>query len=273
MRFITTYVRERAAIVLGEDKSYLVVTRLQKLCERHGFGHVAKLIAALRITGNVELGEEVIDALTTNETYFFRDIHPFEALQHHVLPEVIRMREQHKSLNLWCAASSSGQEPYSVALLIREFFPFLQQWDFNFYASDISAEMLRRSASGVYSRLEVGRGLPAEMLSRYFDADGPSSYVIKPEIRRMVKFMPLNLSKPFPSLPRLDIVFMRNVLIYFEKATKQEIFARVRGVLRPGGYLFLGASETTVGFDDNFTPVRFGETVCYRNSSNVDLGA
>jgi len=261
--FACQLVRNRAGIVLGEDKQYLVKTRVQPLMDRERFGAFHELFGAIRRDVEGALSDAFIDALTTNETFFFRDVHPFDTLRETVLPDLIRAREHTRRLNIWCAASSSGQEPYSLSLLLMEYFPELRNWSVSVMASDISTEMLCRARAGTYSQLEVNRGLPVRMLVKHFQKIG-NQWLISEEIRGMVQFRFLNLTKPWPPLPKYDLIFMRNVLIYFDKSCKQEILGRTRGQMQPDGVLYLGGSETTIGLDDKFEPVRHGPTMVYR---------
>lgn len=261
--FACQLVRERAGIVLGEDKQYLVKTRVQPLMDREGFQSFQELFGGIRRDSEGALADAFIDALTTNETYFFRDVHPFDTLRDIVVPELIRARAHARKLDIWCAASSSGQEPYSLALSLAEHFPELCDWHVSIMASDISTEMLCRARAGSYTQFEVNRGLPVRMLVKHFQKIG-NQWLISEEIRGMVKFRFLNLSKPWPPLPRFDLIFMRNVLIYFDKGCKQEILGRVLGQLQPDGTLFLGASETTIGLEGGFEPVQHGPSIVYR---------
>jgi chemotaxis protein methyltransferase CheR len=201
--------------------------------------------------------------MTIKETSFFRDDRPFVDLRETVLPELIRRRAGERKLHLWCAACSTGQEPYSLALLLREHFPELQGWTIRLLASDLSSDALKRARLGWYSALEVGRGVPPEMLARCFRPVDDGWQVID-EVRRMVEFLPLNLIESWPVLPLLDLVLLRNVLIYFDLATKQQVLTRVRAVLRPDGYLMLGGAETTHNIDDEFELVPLGATTVYR---------
>ena len=200
--------------------------------------------------------------MTTNETSFFRDLHPFDALKKTLLPELVIKRGGERILNFWCAAASSGQEPYTVALLLREHFPLLADWTIRFIATDLSAEMVERSRAGRYSQLEMNRGMPAAFLVKYFQRQGVE-WQVKEEIRAMIEFRQLDLVRAWPSMPPLDIIFMRNVLIYFDVATKKAILAKVRRLLRPDGYLFLGAAETTLNLDDNFERRQLDKAGCY----------
>ncbi|MCB0325461.1 MAG: protein-glutamate O-methyltransferase CheR [Bdellovibrionales bacterium] len=264
--FVSELVRAEAAIVLEQGKEYLVTSRLGPLAKREGFETLGALIATLRQNQFGPLREKVVDAMTTNETSFFRDITPFEVLKKTVLPDLIEKRRAEKKLALWCAASSSGQEPYSVAMLIKENFPELATWSLSFIATDYSKEMLAQAKNGVYNQAAVNRGLPAKYLVRYFEKHG-TDWQVKQEIRSMIQYRELNLVKPFTGIGRVDIVFIRNVLIYFEPEIKRQIFGKVHGVLKSDGYLFLGGAETPLNLDDRFVRAAAGGTVlgggCY----------
>jgi len=201
--------------------------------------------------------------MTTNETSFFRDFHPFEDLKKIVLPALIARRSAERELRIWCAASSSGQEPYSLAMLIRESFPKLVSWKVHILATDLSTDILARAREGRYSQLEVNRGLPATLLVKYFEKRGCDWY-LRDDIREMVEYQIVNLAGPWPFLPAMDIVMIRNVLIYFSVETKKEILAKVRRVLMPDGYFFLGAAETTFGIDTSFERVQLERATCYQ---------
>jgi chemotaxis protein methyltransferase CheR len=205
----------------------------------------------------------VREAMLETETSFFRDTHPFEALQTFVLPLLLKKRSGNRTLNLWCAACSSGQEPYSIALLLHQYFPVFTGPTVHFLASDISPEMLSRARFGRYSQHEVSRGLPPALLRRYFQQQD-SEWQIQEDIRRTIDFRQIDLAGEWPPLPAMDIIFMRNVLIYFDIPTRKAILTKVGQVLSPDGYLFLGAGETAVALDDIFKPVRLDKTVCYK---------
>ena len=252
--YIRRLVRRHAAIVLDGGKSYLAEARLEPLARQEGFASLALLVARLRCEQASALHRKVVEAMTTNETLFFRDFHPFEALRTTILPALIAQRASARRLNVWCAACSTGQEPYSVALLLREHFPDLGSWQLHLLATDLSGAVLARAQEGHYSQLEVNRGLPATLLVKYFEKTG-KRWQLKPTVREMVTFEQLNLSHPWPSLPPMDIVFLRNVLIYFEVATRKAILGRVRQTMQPDGYLVLGASETPRPLDDSWVRV------------------
>ncbi|MGD0227677.1 MAG: protein-glutamate O-methyltransferase CheR [Terriglobia bacterium] len=261
--YVRRLVLDQSAIVLEEDKGYLVESRLLPLARREGFASLSLLVQRLQAEPFQGLHRQAVEALTTNETSFFRDFHPFEALKKFVLPDLIAKRAAERELTIWCAASSSGQEPYSISMLIRESFPQLVSWKLHILATDLSTEMLARAREGRYSQLEVNRGLPATFLVKYFQKRGCDWY-LRDDIRSMVDYQVVNLSSGFPFLPPMDIVMMRNVLIYFGVQTKKEILAKVRRILRPDGYFFLGGAETTFSIDDSFERVQFERATCYR---------
>jgi chemotaxis protein methyltransferase CheR len=251
--------------VLEPEKAYLVETRLTPLARKTGFGSLQALLASLRVDGNPRLRHQVVEAMTTHETSFFRDGHPFETLKARILPELLARRSSSQHVAIWCAACSSGQEPFSVAMLAREHFPTLVRGRLRIIATDLSEAILARAREGLYSQIEVNRGLPATELARYFDRQG-LCWRIKPEIRRMVDFQQSNLAGAWPNLPLMDVIFMRNVLIYFGIETKKQILNNVRRALKPDGYLFLGASETTLNLSAAFEPITLGKTTCYQLS-------
>jgi chemotaxis protein methyltransferase CheR len=261
--FVRKYVRDASAIVLETGKQYLVESRLTQVAHREGLPSVREVIDRLRAAPAGPLGRKVIDAMTTNESSFFRDVNPFNALRHTVVPELMRLRAGERALRVWSSACSSGQEPYSIAMLLREHFPALSTWNLRLFATDLSSEMVTRARGGVFSQLEINRGLPAAMLIKYFERHGPD-YRVRDELRRTIDFRELNLAQPWGNIGVADVVMLRNVLIYFENDTKRQILARVRQVLRPGGYLFLGTAETTLNLDDTFELVRSDGAVYYR---------
>jgi len=260
--FVQDLVRVKSGIVLEPGKEYLVESRLLPLARKEGFASISDLVAGLRRGPVNGLHYRVVEAMTTNETTFFRDYKPFELLRTKVLPELVSRRGSTRSFSLWCAASSSGQEPYSIAMLLREHFGFLSTWRVDLIASDISREMLARTRQGRYSQLEVNRGLPAAYLVKYFRKEG-TDWQVRDELRQMLSLREINLADPWPAMPQLDIIFMRNVLIYFSVESKKEILAKARRLLKPDGYLFLGGAETTLNLDDNYEAVP-GLATCYR---------
>lgn len=254
--FVRALLRERSAHALEDDKAYLVETRLLPVARRHGFRSIEALVLHLQTTRQESLLAEVVESMTINETSFFRDEPVFRALRQSVLPELVRQRARVRRLNIWSASCSSGQEPFSIALLLCRDFPALAGWDIRLLASDLSNEMLKRARRGVYSELEISRGLPAELRQDYFHKH-EEGWQIHDDLRRRVEFRQINLSGPWPELPPLDLILLRNVLIYFDTPTRQQILAKVRPVMHPDGYLMLGGAETTHNLDDRFLPVVF----------------
>jgi len=269
--YIRRLVRDRSAIALEEGKAYLAEVRLGSLARREGFPSLEDLIAKVRADGDHigGLQQRVVEAMTTNESSFFRDVHPFEALRKVLIPELITRRAGTRRLRIWCAACSSGQEPYSLAMLLREHFgPRLEGWEVSILASDLSTEMLERAMAGRYSQMEVNRGVPAALLVKAFRKEG-RDWQIKEEIRAMVDFRRINLIDPWPILWPMDIVMLRNVLIYFEAGTKRRVLDGMAGVLAADGYLFLGSTETTLNLSASYDCVEVDRTFCYRPRAGV----
>jgi chemotaxis protein methyltransferase CheR len=257
-------VRDNTAIALDNTKVYLVNARLLPVARDAGFQSVVALIKNLRSRPYGDLHIKAVEAIVTTETSFFRDFFPFEALRQEVIPEIMAERRSgSRTLNIWSAGCSSGQEPYSIAMMLRETFPELVTWNTRILASDVSFGMLEKSKAGVYSQTEVNRGLPAPMLVKYFRQNG-TTWKLDDEIRNMVSFFHHNLARDQPNLPPVDILSMRNVLIYFDVATKRLVLDRIRRFLRPGGLLILGTAETTLNIDERFERVRLGRAVFYR---------
>jgi chemotaxis protein methyltransferase CheR len=249
--FIRKLLRQHSAIALEPDKQYLVESRLAPLVRRLELQSIGDLVGRLRAGPFNGLHAEIVEALVTTETSFFRDHHPFESLRKVVIPELMRRRAGERSLRIWCAACSTGQEPYSVALLFREHFPELRKWDVSLLATDLSREVLQRARAGRYNQIEVNRGLPASLLVKYFRQEG-NVWQLQQDVRGLVEFRELNLAQTWPALPRLDLVLLRNVMIYFDVETKRTILGRLARLLRPDGYLVLGGAETTFNLDDSY---------------------
>jgi chemotaxis protein methyltransferase CheR len=249
--YLRALLRQRSGQQLEDDKDYLVETRLTPLAQRLGLPSVEALLTRLAVRPEEKALAEVVELMTINETFFFRDGAPFEALRRRVLPELVGRRAAERRLSIWCAACSSGQEPYSVAMLLRSDFPALAGWEVRLIASDLSEAMLEKARRGWYSKLEASRGMPADLLRGHFE-ERPDGWQIKDDLRRGVEFRPINLSGGWPELPPLDLVLLRNVLIYFDADIKQRILGKVRQLLRPDGYLMLGAGETTQSLEDAF---------------------
>lgn len=261
--FIKKIIYTHAAITLENGKEYLIESRLLPISRQEGYASISEFIDSVRKNPSKQLYDKIVDAMTTNETLFFRDVHPFEAMRAFILPELIAKRAAQKKLSIWCAASSSGQEPYSLAMLIQEHFPQLRDWHLTFIASDISNTMLERCRQGIYSQFEVNRGLPATYLIKYFK-EIAGSWHLDDTICKRIDFHRMNLAGVWPPLPSFDIVLMRNVLLYFDVPTKQNILAKVRKTLAKDGYFFLGGAETTFNLDDRFDRITVGNSVCYQ---------
>jgi chemotaxis protein methyltransferase CheR len=261
---IRQLVRLRSAIVLDDGKEYLVEARLTPIAKARGFGSIEELSA--RLTTQPELVDEVVQAMTTNETSFFRDVHPFEALRQHVLPDLLQRRAKLRQLRIWCGACSSGQEPYTISILLREHFPELSAWDVTILATDLSTAMLEKARSGCYRQLEVNRGLSGQHLVKYFERTG-LDWRLRADVRSSVQFEPMNLIAPWRSTPSFDIVFLRNVLIYFDVDVKRSILGKVNQRLARDGYLFLGGAESTMNLDSSFERAPYERAGCYRLTS------
>lgn len=251
---IRKLLREHSAIVLEPDKQYLVETRLAPLVRQLQLQSIGDLIAQLRSQPGNGLCRQVVEAMVNTETSFFRDRHPFDELRKVVIPDLIARRREQRRLNVWCAACSSGQEPYSLALLFREHFPELDRWKISLLASDLSREVLTRARRGHFNQIEVNRGLPAALRVKYFEHHG-ADWRLKPALRNMVDFQEINLAQPWPSLPRMDLVLIRNVMIYFDVETKKVILERLARLLKPDGYLLLGGAETTFNLNESYRRV------------------
>lgn len=260
--FVRTLVRRESSIVLEPGKEYLVEARLMPLARARGLADVSAYVSAVRRENNRADQDRVVDALTTNETSWFRDGGPFTALAQRIVPAITSARRDDRVLRVWCAACSSGQEPYSIAMVLADQLK-AAGWRLDITATDLSDDMLRRARDGIYSQLEVNRGLPAQQLVRYFTRVG-TEWQVSQELRQLVKVQKLNLSAPLPFYLPFDVVFIRNVLIYFDGPTKRDILQRTQRVMRPDGYLLLGAAETTLGVDDSWERDVIDRAVTYR---------
>lgn len=270
--FLRDLVRRDSAIELEDGKEYLVTTRLSPMVRTHGLSSIGDLVGVLRREPFSPLRGEVIDAMTTNETSFFRDVHPFTALEHAIIPTLLEGSGPLDPFRVWCGASSSGQEPHSLAMLVSEKFPQLIPTRFRIVATDLSPSMVARCTAGRYSQFEVNRGLPARSLVRHFEQDG-TEWVLRPQIRDLIETRTLNLTESWVGIGRCDLVMLRNVLIYFSLDTKREILRRIRrDVLKPGGILMLGSSETTLNIDDEYVRREHERTVFYQTPTSPSPG-
>lgn len=268
--FVSQLVRREASIVLAPGKEYLVEARLIPVARAVGAAGVSEFLADLQRRPDPAKQRRIIDALTTNETSWFRDREPFAALTDVVLPELVKSRSATRKVRVWSAASSSGQEAYSLAITMQEKLP--AGWSYDIMGTDISTEMVKRAETAEYSQVEVNRGLPAAQLVQYFERAG-AHWRITQALRRNVSFRLMNLTAPLPAMQPFDVIFLRNVLIYFDVATKRTVLQNVAKLLRPDGWLFLGAAETTIGIDDNYERVAAGRTSAYRVRAGSPAGA
>jgi chemotaxis protein methyltransferase CheR len=251
--FLRKFLKERSGLDLSPDKQYLVESRLMPLARRAGLSGIAEIVQKIKI-GSEPLSSDVVEAMTTNETFFFRDKIPFENLREAVLPMMLQARASRRVLRIWCAASSTGQEPYSIAMCLKEISSALAGWRVEIVATDLSQAVLEKSKAGIFSQFEVQRGLPIQMLVKYFKQVG-ELWQLNADIRAMVQHRQLNLLQDFSHLGTFDVIFCRNVLIYFDQDTKTGIFDRLARVIEPDGLLTLGAAESVVGISDAFKPV------------------
>ncbi|MBB5048499.1 chemotaxis protein methyltransferase CheR [Rhodopseudomonas rhenobacensis] len=250
--FLCKLLKERSGLDLSADKRYLVESRLLPLARRHDLPGISELVQKIR-AGAEAITAEVVEAMTTNETFFFRDKLPFDHLGEEIIPALLQARAGRRALRIWCAAGSTGQEPYSIAMVLKEMGAALSGWRVEIVATDLNQAVLEKSKSGLYSQFEVQRGLPIQLLVKYFKQTG-EMWQLDPAIRAMVQHRQLNLLHDFSHLGTFDVVFCRNVLIYFDQDTKISIFNRIAKMLEPDGYLALGAAETVVGLTDAFKP-------------------
>jgi chemotaxis protein methyltransferase CheR len=252
--FLCKLLQDRSAIVLEDGKQYLLESRLAPIVKQMKLKSIGELVAHLRARPSKDLLAQFVEAMVTTETSFFRDHHPFTALRKVVIPDLINRRRAERRLNIWCAAAATGQEPYSVALLLHESFPELVRWDVSLLATDLSRDMVARAREGMYNQIEVTRGLPVALLQKHFQQHG-SDWQLHANIRKMVEFREMNLAQSWPNLPRMDLILMRNVMIYFDVPTKKTMLGRLGNLLAKDGYLLLGGSETTFNLDDSYRRV------------------
>ena len=250
--YLRKLLKERSGLDLSADKQYLIESRLLPLSRKSGLAGIGELVQKMK-GGSADITTQVVEAMTTNETFFFRDKVPFDHFRDSIMPEILQARASRKTLRIWCAAGSTGQEPYSLAMCLKEMGAALSGWRVEILATDLSQEVLEKSRAGIYSQFEVQRGLPIQMLVKYFKQTG-ELWQINADIRAMVQHRQLNLLHDFSQLGAFDVIFCRNVLIYFDQDTKINIFNRLAKATEPDGFLVLGAAETVVGLTDVFKP-------------------
>jgi chemotaxis protein methyltransferase CheR len=250
--FLRKLLKERSGLDLSPDKQYLVESRLIPLARKVGLPGITELVQKMKF-GADALTAEVVEAMTTNETFFFRDKVPFDHLRDTMLPALLQARASRRALRIWCAAASTGQEPYSIAMCLKELGSALAGWRVEIIGTDLSQAVLEKSRAGIFSQFEVQRGLPIQMLVKHFTQIG-ELWQLNPDIRSMVQFRQLNLLHDFSQLGSFDVIFCRNVLIYFDQDTKARIFERLAKVVEADGFMVLGAAESVVGISDAFKP-------------------
>ncbi len=246
--------QERSGLALQPDKSYLLDSRLTPIARKWNFPNLEAMTLQLRGFPQEAMVKDIVEAMTTNETFFFRDSKPFQLFEDTILPHMLKARGLKKTLRIWCAAASSGQEPYSLAMILKEKAASLPGWKFEIIATDISDEILTTARQGLYSQFEVQRGLPIQYLMKYF-TKAEEKWQLKDEIRNMVKFSNFNLLNDMTRLGNFDVVFCRNVLIYFDEPTKKKVLERISARLEKDGFLLLGGAETIFGLTDKFKPM------------------
>lgn len=252
--YLRGYLKQQSGLVLTAEKQYLIESRLMPVARKTGLGTISAVVAKMKEPGQSSLCEAVVEAMTTNESFFFRDKTPFEHFTDTMLPKMLEARARDRRLKIWCAAASTGQEPYSLAMCLKEAEAKLAGWRVEIVGTDLSNEVLDKARAGVYSQFEVQRGLPINHLLKHFTQNG-DTWQISSSLRSMVQYRKLNLLENFSSLGQFDIVFCRNVLIYFDNATKIDILGRIAKMMPPDGFLVLGAAETVVGLTDAFKPM------------------
>lgn len=244
-------IRDRSGLTLTKDKGYLLESRLLPVARQYSLKTLEELVMKLRSRPDNALIRDVVEAMTTNESFFFRDVKPFDQFKTVVLPHLLATKAATRSIKIWSAACSSGQEPYSLAMILKEEKARLQGWNIDIIATDLSTQILSKAQAGQYAQFEVQRGLPIQLLVKYFKQNG-DRWQIDQSIRDMVRFRPLNLLEDFTSLGGFDVIFCRNVLIYFDQPTKTVVLERMSRQLSNDGFLFLGGAETVVGITNKF---------------------
>jgi len=252
--YLRKLLRERSGLVLAAEKQYLAESRLVPVARRHDMGTLSELIEKLRSKSPAALIAEVVEAMTTNETFFFRDKLPFDHFRNTMMPALIAARERDRRIRIWCTAASTGQEPYSLAMILKSMGASLAGYRVDILATDLSSEVLEKAKAGIYTQFEVQRGLPVQLLVKFFEQNG-ECWQLTPELRSMVQFRSLNLLNDFSALGTFDVVFCRNVLIYFDQDSKIAVLNRIARQMPGDGYLVLGAAETVIGLTDAFKPL------------------
>ncbi|WP_120496188.1 protein-glutamate O-methyltransferase CheR [Kiloniella sp. EL199] len=272
--FISQFLKKRSGLVLSQDKAYLLESRLNPVARKWNLSGFDELVQKVRSTNDERILNDITEAMTTNESFFFRDQKPFDQFKDLVLPHMLEKRASSKTIRIWSAACSSGQEPYTLAMLLKEAGAALAGWKIEIIATDLSNEILDKAKEGVYTQFEVQRGLPINLLVKYFQQNG-DRWQIDSSIRNMVTFKPFNLLESPASLGNFDIVFCRNVLIYFDQPTKSNVLKNIAKQMPDDGFLYLGGAETVLGISDEFQliPGKRGIYGLVRNGELVNKAA
>ncbi|RMB12175.1 CheR family methyltransferase [Eilatimonas milleporae] len=253
--YLADLLKRRSGLTLTPDKIYLLESRLTPLARKRGLEGLDQLVQKLRTSRDEGLLVDVTEAMTTNESFFFRDNTPFDLFRDKVLPVMEKNRATQRRMRIWCAAASTGQEPYSLAIILREAWVKWKNWSLDIVGTDLSQDVLEKAKAGAYTQFEVQRGLPIQMLIKYFQQEG-DTWQLSRDIRSMVQYRPFNLLSPFTGLGTFDVIYCRNVLIYFDQPTKKDVLERMTRCLADDGALFLGAAETVLGITDTLRPVK-----------------
>jgi chemotaxis protein methyltransferase CheR len=253
--FVSKLVKDRSGLVLTKDKAYLLESRLMPVARKRGLKGLDELVLSMRSRPDESLLKEVTEAMTTNESFFFRDIKPFDLFRQNILPHLIQARSTKRQFRIWCSASSSGQEPYTIAMILKEEAARMAGWRHEIVGTDISTEMLTKAKAGLYSQFEVQRGLPIQMLVKYFKKKD-DMWQANEDLRNMVQYREFNLLDNLRPLGQFDVVFCRNVLIYFDQPTKKKVLDQIADLMPDDGVLFLGGAETVLGISDKFKPLQ-----------------
>ncbi len=266
LKYLFSLLHKESGLALDDSKTYLIETRLDPIARKEGFSSINDLGLHIKQNPSLPLRQKIVEAMMTNETSFFRDVKPFELLKDVVIPDLLKANEKGRRIRIWAAGCSTGQEPYTIAMLLCEMAPALHQWDIRIIATDIAEGALERARVGIYSQYEVQRGLPVTYLTRFFSQNN-TEWAIKPEVKRLVEFQQLNLLSGFSHLGMFDVIFCRNVLIYFDADAKARIMEKFADILSSGGVFFLGGAETPFGITSKFTRVETEKGVCYRKNT------
>ncbi len=268
-RVISNYILSVSGIFIGEGKEYLIESRLQPIMHDLGCTSFSELYHKSKVDPKRIIEKKIVDAITTKETYFFRDIFPFEVLQHKIIPDIIDKKKSHNTtlstipIRIWCSASSTGQEVYSIAIILKNLLIDTSKYNIQLLGTDISNAAISQASYGRYNKFEISRGLAKPQIKKYFNREG-DYWRIKDEIRSMVTFKRLNLLEPFIGIGPFDIIFCRNVAIYFTLDERQKLYSKLAGILDPKGYLFIGATESLTNDTPLFQPKKYLKSVFYQ---------